>query len=87
MRPPALGKVIASATEVQAGSMVTQLERRSTPVGASVVASAVGRRVVGWDDPVVRHLPGFRLKRRDTTRNVVLALVYRFARRDRGGRA
>ena len=55
---------------------VFQLASVSKAVGASVVAGAVGRRVVGWDDPVIAHLPGFRLKRRDTTRNVTIADLY-----------
>ena len=48
MRPPALGNVIGSATEVQAGSIASELERRSTPVGASVV----GSRATTMDDSV-----------------------------------
>jgi CubicO group peptidase (beta-lactamase class C family) len=55
---------------------VFQLASVSKTVGASVVAGAAGRRVVGWDDPVIRHLPGFRLKRLDTTRNVTIADLY-----------
>ncbi len=55
---------------------VFQLASVSKSVGATVVAGAVGRRAVGWDDPVVRHLPGFRLASRTTTRQVTIADLY-----------
>jgi CubicO group peptidase (beta-lactamase class C family) len=55
---------------------VFQLASVSKAVGATVVARAVGEHVVAWDEPVRRHLPGFRLKRADTTRNVTIADLY-----------
>jgi len=55
---------------------VFQLASVSKAVGASVVAGAVGRRVVGWDDPVTKFLPWFKLKRPDTTRAVTIADLY-----------
>jgi CubicO group peptidase (beta-lactamase class C family) len=55
---------------------VFQLASVSKAIGASVVAGAVGRRVVGWDDPVTTFLPWFALKRADTTRAVTIADLY-----------
>jgi CubicO group peptidase (beta-lactamase class C family) len=55
---------------------VFQLASMSKPVGATVVSGAVGRGVVSWDDSVVRHLPGFRLKSNSTTRQVTIADLY-----------
>jgi CubicO group peptidase (beta-lactamase class C family) len=55
---------------------VFQLASVSKAVGATVVAGAVGRRVVGWDDPVTMFLPWFKLKRPDTTRAVSIADLY-----------
>ena len=40
---------------------VFQLASVSKPVGASVVAAAVGRGIVAWDDPVQKSLPSFEL--------------------------
>ena len=40
---------------------VFQVASVSKPVGASVVAAAVGKGIVAWDDPVREHLPWFTL--------------------------
>ncbi len=40
---------------------VFQIASISKPVSATVTAVAVGQGVAGWDDPVVSHLPDFRL--------------------------
>ena len=53
-----------------------QLASVSKPIGATVVARAVGRGTVEWDDPVVKHLPRFRLRSRQTTRSVTIADLY-----------
>lgn len=55
---------------------VFQVASLSKPVGATVVARAVGQGRVKWDDRVVRYLPWFALKDRDTTRQVTIADLY-----------
>ncbi|RKK01154.1 DUF3471 domain-containing protein [Pseudoroseomonas wenyumeiae] len=40
---------------------VFQVASLSKPITATVVALQVAARVVSWDDPAVRHLPGLRL--------------------------
>ncbi|MBN6051542.1 beta-lactamase family protein, partial [Nonomuraea sp. RK-328] len=57
---------------------VFQLASVSKPLATTVLARAVGQssdgpRAVGWDDPVVRHDPGFALKDPWVTRHVTLA--------------
>ncbi|MFL1461877.1 serine hydrolase [Roseococcus sp. DSY-14] len=51
---------------------VFQLASLSKPVAATVIAALVGDGVVGWDDPVARHDPGFALADAWTTRAVTL---------------
>ncbi|NUW31996.1 serine hydrolase [Nonomuraea sp. SMC257] len=60
---------------------VFQLASVSKPLATTVVARAVGQhaggpRAVGWDDPVVRHDPGFALKDPWVTRHVTLADLF-----------
>jgi len=55
---------------------VFQLASVSKPLGASVVARAVGRRVVAWDDLVTEHLPWFKLRNPSTTRQLTIADLY-----------
>ena len=55
---------------------IFQLASVSKPLGATAIARAVGLGVVGWDDPVVKYLPGFRLNSRSTTRDVTIADFY-----------
>jgi CubicO group peptidase (beta-lactamase class C family) len=55
---------------------VFQLASVSKPVGASVIAGAVGRGIVGWDDPVVKHLAGFTLSDPYVGSHVTIADMY-----------
>jgi CubicO group peptidase (beta-lactamase class C family) len=55
---------------------VFQLASLSKPLGATVVARAVGQHIVGWDDLMRDRLPWFRLKDRDTTRQLTIADLY-----------
>jgi CubicO group peptidase (beta-lactamase class C family) len=55
---------------------VFQLASVSKPLAATVVAGAVGRGTVGWDDPVVEHDPGFALKDPWVTGHVSLADLF-----------
>ncbi|MGW1894521.1 serine hydrolase [Streptomyces sp. NPDC002004] len=55
---------------------VFQLASVSKPLASTVVAGAVGRRTVGWDDPVTEHDPGFALKDPWVTRHVTLADLF-----------
>ncbi|WP_344576805.1 serine hydrolase [Nonomuraea roseoviolacea] len=60
---------------------VFQLASVSKPLATTVVARAVGQpgagpRAVGWDDPVVRHDPGFALKDPWVTRHVTPADLF-----------
>ncbi|GMA15229.1 serine hydrolase (plasmid) [Deinococcus metallilatus] len=51
---------------------VFQLASMSKPLASTVVARLVGEGVVGWDDPVVWHDPGFELSEPAATREVTL---------------
>ncbi|MEU8033443.1 serine hydrolase [Streptomyces sp. NPDC049099] len=55
---------------------VFQLASLSKPLSSTVVAGTVGRKVVGWDDPVVDHDPGFALKTPYVTENVTVADLF-----------
>jgi CubicO group peptidase (beta-lactamase class C family) len=66
----------AGTSEPVDADTVFQLASVSKPVGATIVARAVGEGQVDWDDPIVKHLPGFRLSDPDATRQVTLADMY-----------
>jgi CubicO group peptidase (beta-lactamase class C family) len=51
---------------------VFQLASVSKPIAASVVAALVGDGTIAWDDPIVRHDPGFQMYDAWTTRQVTL---------------
>ncbi|MGY4961650.1 serine hydrolase [Streptomyces sp. 900105245] len=55
---------------------VFQLASVSKPLSSTVVAGVVGRRTVGWDDPVVRHDPGFALKDPYVSAHVTVADLF-----------
>ncbi|MFI2052159.1 serine hydrolase [Streptomyces purpureus] len=55
---------------------VFQLASVSKPIASTVVAAAVGQKIVGWDDPVVDHDSGFALKDPWVTRHVTLADLF-----------
>ncbi|MGW4475613.1 serine hydrolase [Nonomuraea sp. NPDC004354] len=55
---------------------VFQLASLSKPLASTVVAGVVGGRTVTWDDPVVKHLPGFALKDPWVSRHVTLADLF-----------
>ena len=55
---------------------VFQLASMSKPLGASVIARAVGQRTVAWNERVTKHLPWFRLRDPSTTRQLTLADLY-----------
>ncbi|UDM48727.1 serine hydrolase [Cupriavidus sp. MP-37] len=55
---------------------VFQLASVSKPIGATVVARQVGRGSIGWDTPVIRHLPGFALADAETTQAVTIGDLY-----------
>ncbi|NBM20181.1 serine hydrolase [Streptomyces sp. GC420] len=55
---------------------VFQLASLSKPLASTVVAEAVGEKTVRWDDPVVKHDPGFTLKDPWVTRHVTLADLF-----------
>lgn len=67
--------------DVRTGEPVTpdtvfQLASVSKSVGASVVAAAVGKGIVQWNDPVARHLPWFRLSDPYVTRTATIGDMY-----------
>ena len=67
--------------DVNAGGDVTpqtvfRLASVSKPLSATVVAGIVGRSKVKWSDPVVKHLPGFRLSDPYVTRNVTIGDLF-----------
>jgi CubicO group peptidase (beta-lactamase class C family) len=51
---------------------VFQLASMSKPIASTVVATLVGEGLVAWDDPIVKHDPGFQLKDPWVTRAVTL---------------
>jgi CubicO group peptidase (beta-lactamase class C family) len=51
---------------------VFQLASVSKPVASTVLAALVGEKVIGWDDRVIDHDPGFRLADPWVTRNITL---------------
>ncbi|MBA2946112.1 serine hydrolase [Streptomyces himalayensis] len=55
---------------------VFQLASVSKPLASTVVAGAVGRKTVGWDDPVVKYSPDFTLKDPWVTRHATLADLF-----------
>lgn len=55
---------------------VFQLASVSKPLASTVVAAAVGKKTVGWDDPVVKYNPGFALKDPWVSSHVTLADLF-----------
>ncbi|MGW3622127.1 serine hydrolase [Streptomyces sp. NPDC000880] len=55
---------------------VFQLASLSKPLASTVVAGAVGEKVVSWDEPVAGHLPGFALKDPWVTSHVTIADLF-----------
>jgi len=55
---------------------VFQLASVSKPVGAAVIAGAITRGYVKWDDPVAKYLPGFTLSDSYVGRTVTIADMY-----------
>ncbi len=55
---------------------VFQLASLSKPVGMTVVANEIGKGTVGWETPVVTHLPTFALADPYVTQNVTIADMY-----------
>jgi CubicO group peptidase (beta-lactamase class C family) len=55
---------------------VFQLASLSKPISATVVAAAIGRGRIAWDDPVVRHLPEFALSDPQITPRVTIADLF-----------
>jgi CubicO group peptidase (beta-lactamase class C family) len=45
----------------------------SKPIASTVIAQLVGERVIGWDDPIVRHDPDFALAEPYVTANATFA--------------
>jgi CubicO group peptidase (beta-lactamase class C family) len=55
---------------------IFQLASVSKPLGATVVAGAVGHGTVRWDDPVAKYLPGFTLSDPYVGSHVTIADMY-----------
>ncbi|MFL5256536.1 MAG: serine hydrolase domain-containing protein [Rhodopila sp.] len=51
---------------------VFQLASMSKPIASTIVSAVVGDGLASWDDPVVRHLPDFRLNDPYVTEHVTL---------------
>ena len=67
-----LGVREAGKPEAVDPDTVFQLASLSKPIAATVVAALVGDGVVAWDDPVIRHDPGFEMYDPWVTRQVTL---------------
>ncbi len=66
----------AGAAAAVDADTVFQIASLSKPVAATVVARQVGRGVLGWDTPVVRHLPWFELADPWVTRQVTVGDLF-----------
>ena len=55
---------------------VFQVASVSKPVGASAVAAAIGKGGVKWSDPVVKHMPSFKLRDPWVTRKATIGDLY-----------
>ena len=66
---------VGSGGKVNTGT-VFQLASLSKAVAATVVAAAVGKKVVSWDEPVVTNLPAFALADPYVTAHVTLADMF-----------
>lgn len=68
-------RVAGSGLPVDADT-VFQMASVSKPVGATVVSRAVANRLVSWDEPVTRDLPGFALADPYVTKHVTIGDLY-----------
>jgi CubicO group peptidase (beta-lactamase class C family) len=77
----------AGAPETVDADTVFQIASLSKPVTATMVARQVAAGVVGWDTPVVTHLPWFKLKEPWVTSHVTIGdmLSHRSGLPDHGG--
>ena len=66
---------VGSSRKVDTGT-VFQLASLSKAVASTVVAAAVGKKVVSWDEPVVTNLPDFALADPYVTAHVTLADMF-----------
>ncbi|MBH0123345.1 beta-lactamase family protein, partial [Rhodococcus sp. CX] len=66
----------AGSDEPVDADTVFQLASMSKSIGATVVAQQVGAGVVGWDDPVIEHLPTFALAEPYVTEHVTVGDLY-----------
>ncbi|MGH7117251.1 MAG: serine hydrolase domain-containing protein, partial [Stellaceae bacterium] len=68
---------------------VFQLASVSKPIAATVMAALVGQGIVGWDDPIIRHDPGFEMHDPWVTRQITLRdmLAHRSGLPDHAGDA
>lgn len=66
----------AGAAATVDANTVFQLASISKPLGSSVVARVAERKGFNWDDPVVKHLPWFRLADRWVSRKLTIADLY-----------
>jgi CubicO group peptidase (beta-lactamase class C family) len=55
---------------------VFQLASVSKPLGATMIARAVHQGAVAWDDPIVKHSPGFALSDPYVTQHVTIEDMY-----------
>lgn len=77
----------AGAPETVDADTVFQIASLSKPVTATIVARQVAAGVVGWDTPIVKHLPWFKLKEPWVTSHVTIGdmLSHRSGLPDHGG--
>jgi CubicO group peptidase (beta-lactamase class C family) len=62
----------AGTSEFVNPETVFQLASVSKPIAATVVAALAGDGIIAWDDPIVRHDPGFQMYDAWVTRQVTL---------------
>jgi CubicO group peptidase (beta-lactamase class C family) len=62
----------AGKSELVDPDTVFQLASVSKPIASTVLAALAGDGIVGWDDPIVRHDPGFQMQDPWVTRQVTL---------------
>ncbi len=72
----ASGVRAAGSDEPVDADTVFQLASMSKPVGATVVAQQVGEGSIGWDTPVIEHLPTFALADPYVTEHATVGDLY-----------
>ncbi len=67
---------VGDSTAAVDADTVFQIASVSKSVSATVIAHQVGKGIVRWDTPLIRHLPGFQLRDPYVTRHVTIGDLF-----------